>query len=149
MSNAQCILSQNPETKPNYTCQCPDGLMGNGRACQPKDAKPTPKVKFDGVTPTELTIKNGFYCGCTKPKVDACSGFPPCQGKHEICTVSASTNNQPMCACRPGYVHHDEYGCVDVNPPTLTLRNDPRGDRALFYRALWFSSGYASGYIYG
>jgi hypothetical protein len=106
--------------------------MGNGKACRPGiDAPPQPKVMFDGVTPTALTVKNNFYCGCTKPKVDACSGFPPCQGKHEICTVSASTDNKPMCACRPGYVDHDEYGCVDVNPPTMKLRNDPRGDQIL------------------
>ena len=50
-------------------------------------------------------------------------------GKHEICTVSAT--NKPMCACKPGYVHHEEYGCVDVNPPTLKLRNDPQGDQTL------------------
>lgn len=115
-----------------YTCQCPEGLMGNGKTCRPGiDVPPQPKVMFDGVTPTALTIKNNFYCGCTKPKVDACSGFPPCQGKHEICTASEATNNKPMCACRPGYVHHNEYGCVDVNPPTLKLRNDPRGDQVL------------------
>jgi len=139
--SATCIRSASPnpidtddDSSPPqlYTCQCPEGLMGNGKTCRPGiDAAPQPKVMFDGVTPTASTVKNNFYCGCTKPKVDACSGFPPCQGKHEICTVSASTNNQPMCACRPGYVHHDEYGCVDVNPPTLKLRNDPRGDQIL------------------
>jgi hypothetical protein len=106
--------------------------MGNGKTCRPGiDAPPEPKVMFDGVTPTALTVKNNFYCGCTKPKVDACSGFPPCQGKHEICTVSELTENKPMCVCRPGYVNHDEYGCVDVNPPTLRLRNDPKGDQIL------------------
>ena len=144
-TSATCIRSESPNTIDHegekqdsllsvqlYSCQCPEGLMGNGKTCRPGiDAPPQPKVMFDGVTPTALTIKNNFYCGCTKPKVDACSGFPPCQGKHEICTVSASTNNQPMCACRPGYVNHDEYGCVDVNPPTLKLRNDPRGDHIL------------------
>ena len=115
-----------------YSCQCPEGLMGNGRTCRPGiDPPPQPKVMFDQVTPTALTLKNNFYCGCTKPKVDACSGFPPCQGKHEVCTVSAATDGKPMCACRPGYVHHDEYGCVDVNPPTLKLRNDPSGDQIL------------------
>lgn len=36
-----------------------------------------------------------------------------------------------MCACKPGYVHHEEYGCVDVNPPTLKLRDDPQGDKTL------------------
>ena len=115
-----------------FTCQCPDGLMGNGKACRPGiDEPPQPKVMFDGVTPTATTVKNNFYCGCTKPKVDACSGFPTCQGKHEICTVSASTDDKPVCACRPGYVNHDQYGCVDVNPPTMNLRNDRHGDQIL------------------
>jgi len=115
-----------------YTCQCPGGLMGNGKTCRPGiDAPPQPKVMFDGFTPTALTVKNNFYCGCTKPKVDACSGFPPCLGKHETCTISASTDNKPMCACRPGFVNHEQYGCVDVNPPTLKLRSDPRGDQIL------------------
>ena len=115
-----------------YSCRCPEGLMGNGKTCRPGiDLPPKPMVMFDGVTPTALTVKNNFYCGCTKPKVDACSGFPPCQGKHEICTVSAATDHKPVCACRQGYVHHEEYGCVDVNPPTLKLRNDPRGDQVL------------------
>jgi hypothetical protein len=55
--------------------------MGNGKACRPGiDPKPEPKVMFDGVTPTETTIKNNFYCGCNKPIIDACSGFPPCKG---------------------------------------------------------------------
>jgi len=114
-----------------YTCECPDGFMGNGRSCRPGiDAPPKPMLMFDGVTPTALTIKNNYYCGCTKPKIDACSGFPPCQGKHEVCTVGVD-KHQPTCACRSGYVHHDEFGCVDENPPTLKLRNDPRGDQIL------------------
>jgi hypothetical protein len=50
-------------------------------------------------------------------------------GRHEVCVVS--TNNKPTCACRSGYVYHDKYGCVDVNPPTLRLRNDPLGERVL------------------
>ena len=36
---------------------------------------------FDGVTPTEETVKNDYYCDCTKPVLDACSGFPPCKGE--------------------------------------------------------------------
>ncbi|KAG7362854.1 calcium-binding EGF domain containing protein [Nitzschia inconspicua] len=130
--NAQCVRAESPVHVPNHSCQCPDGLMGNGKACGPADPKPEPKVMFDGVSPTELTVKNNYYCGCTKPKIDACSGFPPCKGKHEICTVSAT--NKPMCACKPGYVHHQEYGCVDVNAPTLKLRHDPQGDRTLRLR---------------
>jgi hypothetical protein len=128
--NAECVRAESTMEIPDHKCQCPDGLMGNGKACRPGvDLKPEPKVMFDGITPTELTVKNNYYCGCTKPMVDACSGFPPCKGKHEICTVSA--DNKPMCACKPGYVHHDEYGCVDVNLPTLKLRNDPQGDKTL------------------
>eukprot|EP00980_Cylindrotheca_fusiformis_P004632 scaffold991_cov128-Cylindrotheca_fusiformis.AAC.4 len=128
-SNAQCIRADSPWDVPNYKCQCPEGLMGNGRACQPNDPKPTPKVMFDGVTPTETTVKNGYYCGCTRPVVDACSGFPPCKGNHEICTVTKS--NEPVCACKPGYVHHETYGCVDESPPILKLRNDPNRDQTL------------------
>mmetsp|Transcript_27160 Transcript_27160/g.31150 ORF Transcript_27160/g.31150 Transcript_27160/m.31150 type:complete len:976 (+) Transcript_27160:75-3002(+) len=115
-----------------YTCQCPAGLMGNGKACrQGIDPPPQPKVMFDKVTPTALTLQNNYYCGCTKPRVDACSGFPPCQEKHEICTVSAATDNKPVCDCKKGYVRHDEYGCVDVNPPELILLKDPRGEKIL------------------
>lgn len=78
---AVCVRAHNPTDVPNHTCQCPEGLMGNGRACKSSDPKPEPKVMFDGKTPTELTIKNNFYCGCTTPTVDACSGFPPCKGE--------------------------------------------------------------------
>ena len=74
--------SSSSSTVQLYTCQCPEGLMGNGKSCRPGiDAPPQPKVMFDGVTPTGKTVKNNYYCGCTKPRVDACSGFPPCQGK--------------------------------------------------------------------
>ncbi|CAJ1962401.1 unnamed protein product [Cylindrotheca closterium] len=128
-SNAECVRAESPLEKPNYRCVCPEGLMGSGRACQPKDPKPVPKVMFDGVTPTETTVKNGYYCGCTVPVVDACSGFPPCKGKHEICTVSA--DNEPVCACKPGYVYNEQYGCVDESPPTLRLRHDPDRDQTL------------------
>jgi hypothetical protein len=50
-------------------------------------------------------------------------------GKHEICAVSAT--NEPICSCKLGYLHHEEYGCVDVNPPNLKLRHDPQGDKIL------------------
>lgn len=50
-------------------------------------------------------------------------------GKHEICTVSS--NNEPVCACKPGYVHNEQYGCVDESPPTLRLRHDPDRDQTL------------------
>ena len=36
-----------------------------------------------------------------------------------------------MCACKHGYVQHEQYGCVDENPPTLRLRHDPNGDKTL------------------
>jgi len=79
---ATCVRTRSPSADPNYHCQCPTGLMGNGHKCRPGvDVKPEPKVMFDGVTPTELTVKNNYYCDCTKAIVDACSGFPPCKGE--------------------------------------------------------------------
>ena len=78
-ANAQCVRAATPQEDPNHTCQCPEGFLGNGQTCQKGDPKPEPKVTFDGV-PTEETIK-ADYCGCTKPVVDACSGFPPCTSK--------------------------------------------------------------------
>lgn len=70
-----------PLDRPQYQCQCPSGLMGNGRACRKGvDAKPRPMVEYDGVTPTAETLRNDFYCGCTKPVVDPCAGFPKCEG---------------------------------------------------------------------
>lgn len=50
-------------------------------------------------------------------------------GKHTTCTVTSQ--NTPTCACKPGYVLHEEYGCVDTHPPTLKLRHDPHGDQTL------------------
>ena len=50
-------------------------------------------------------------------------------GKHEICAVGAG--NTPKCACKPGFVFHTKYGCVDENPPTLKLRHNPNGDESL------------------
>jgi hypothetical protein len=79
--NAQCARAGSPLAIPNHSCECPDGLMGNGVKCRPGDPDPQPKVMYDGKTPTELTIKNNFYCGCHKPAIDACSGFPPCKGE--------------------------------------------------------------------
>ena len=81
---ATCVRAAKPTDVPIYKCVCPPGLMGNGHVCKAKDAKPEPKVMFDGITPTELTVKNNFYCGCTKPVVDACSGFPPCKGASRL-----------------------------------------------------------------
>mmetsp|Transcript_52100 Transcript_52100/g.125807 ORF Transcript_52100/g.125807 Transcript_52100/m.125807 type:complete len:930 (+) Transcript_52100:143-2932(+) len=124
--NAVCVRTDNPSSNPDHTCQCPDGLMGNGKSCKPTDPAPKPMLMYDGVTPTDLTRKNNFYCGCTKPTIDACSGFPPCKGKHEICTVTSG--NQPKCACKPGFVQTENYGCVDSNPPKMKLLNDPHGD---------------------
>eukprot|EP00522_Entomoneis_paludosa_P006402 CAMPEP_0172452704 /NCGR_PEP_ID=MMETSP1065-20121228/10284_1 /TAXON_ID=265537 /ORGANISM="Amphiprora paludosa, Strain CCMP125" /LENGTH=900 /DNA_ID=CAMNT_0013204809 /DNA_START=144 /DNA_END=2846 /DNA_ORIENTATION=- len=129
-SSASCVLEHDPNSAKTYHCQCPDGLMGNGHKCRPGvDPKPEPKVRFDGITPTEKTVKNNFYCDCTPPVVDACAGFPPCKGKHEVCIVTAS--NVPQCGCEPGYVMHEKYGCVDESPPVMKLRNDPHGDQTL------------------
>lgn len=80
--SSRCARKESPLDSPNYECQCPAGRMGNGRTCRKGiDPVPEPKVMFDGVTPTELTVKNNYYCDCTKPIVDACSGFPTCHGK--------------------------------------------------------------------
>ena len=79
--SAKCARTESPMDEPNYKCQCPDHLMGNGHVCRPGiDVKPQPKVGFDG-TPTKETIDNDYYCDCTKPVVDACAGFPPCKGR--------------------------------------------------------------------
>ena len=82
-ASATCARKETPNAKATYVCNCPDGLMGNGHRCRPGEPAPKPKVRFDGVTPTDETIKNNYYCDCTKPVVDACSGFPPCKGKSE------------------------------------------------------------------
>ena len=56
--------------------------MGNGHKCRTGiDPKPKPMVMFDGVTPTFETTQHGLYCGCSKPIIDPCSGFPKCEGK--------------------------------------------------------------------
>lgn len=49
----------------------------------------------------------------------------------------------PFCACKPGYVLHDKYGCVDESPPTLRLKNDPRGDGILRLKQGDFYQEYA------
>ena len=91
-SNAQCLrVEENPLATPNHDCVCPKGLMGNGHACGKGDVKPKPMVKYDGITPTEETLKNNYYCGCTKPEVDACDGFDPCKGMFLCCVV--------LCVC--------------------------------------------------
>ena len=128
-TSAMCIRKTSPTEIPDYECQCPTGFMGNGHKCRPGDLKPEPKVKFDGKTPTEFTVKNNLFCDCTTPVVDACDGFPPCVGKHQICTVT--TGLEPICACKPGFVLHDKFGCVDESPPLLRLKSDPNGDRIL------------------
>ena len=80
-SSATCKRTPLPTDEPSYTCECPEGLMGNGHKCRSGiDPTPQPKVMYDGVTATEETVKNNYYCGCTKPIVDACSGYPPCKG---------------------------------------------------------------------
>ena len=81
-SAARCVRSDSPLDRPQYQCRCPAGLMGSGRACRKGvDAKARPMVEYDGVTPTAETVRNGYYCGCTKPVVDPCAGFPKCEGK--------------------------------------------------------------------
>ena len=48
------------------------------------------------------------------------------KGNHEICTVTSK--NTPECACKPGFVKIEPYGCVDGSPPILKLRHDPNHD---------------------
>lgn len=79
-ASATCSPKASPLENPDFVCQCAPGLMGNGLKCRPGDLKPAPKVKFDGRTPTEITVQNNYYCDCTIPVVDACDGFPPCTG---------------------------------------------------------------------
>lgn len=42
-----------------------------------------------------------------------------------------SGKNVPGCACKPGFVRHATYGCVDERPPVLKLKNDPKNDHTL------------------
>ncbi|KAL7518361.1 hypothetical protein ACHAWX_003198 [Stephanocyclus meneghinianus] len=122
--NAKCHRTESPLSHPPYFCACPPGTMGNGRKC-PKNEIPRPKVKYDGVTPTEETqifLTKGLICGCSVPVVDGCSGFK-CSGKHEACSIS--TDNTPICACKQGYVRDPRYGCVDEHPPVLHIRPYP------------------------
>mmetsp|Transcript_1633 Transcript_1633/g.2319 ORF Transcript_1633/g.2319 Transcript_1633/m.2319 type:complete len:950 (+) Transcript_1633:57-2906(+) len=129
-TSAQCIPAENPLDRPSFHCECPKDLMGNGRKCRKGiDPKPKPMLKYDGITPTDTTLKNNLYCGCTKPVLDVCEGFPKCQGKNEICTVYS--DNKPKCACKPGFVKDDTFGCVDETPPILKLNNDPLKDSTL------------------
>jgi hypothetical protein len=36
-----------------------------------------------------------------------------------------------MCQCKPGYVYHEKFGCVDEQPPLLRLKVDENGDQTL------------------
>jgi len=125
---ATCQRASSPLERPTNICLCPEGLMGNGRKCRKGiDPPPKPMVKYDGVTPSDETIQNDYYCGCTKPVIDPCAGFPKCEGKNEICTVG--DDRIPFCACKHGHVKVKKFGCVDEQPPILKLRNDPKGDK--------------------
>jgi len=125
---ARCKRAETPIDKPLYQCICPEGLLGNGHKCRKGvDLLPEPTLQFDGVTPTDETIKNNMYCSCTKPIINPCAGFPKCEGKNEVCTVM-SGRSEPVCACTPGFVQVSKYGCVDSNPPILKLRQDEGGD---------------------
>lgn len=129
-SNALCERSSSPLSRPNFICHCPPGQMGNGRPCTGYNGRNTgrePKVKYDGITPTEETaraLEMGTICGCSEPTVDVCDGFPKCAGKHEICAIDTTTSS-PHCTCMDGFIHEINYGCVDENPPLLNLRPDP------------------------
>jgi hypothetical protein len=97
-ARATCERAASPLAQPtNYHCTCPLGYMGNGHACRATIDRmpPAPKVMFDGVTPTEETVKQNYYCDCTRPVVDACSGFPACQGEFVVCAVCVCC----VCVC--------------------------------------------------
>ncbi len=126
VSIATCQTSQSPLDTPTYKCQCPTHLMGNGHKCRTgiDIIPPTPKVKYDNITPTDETISNNYYCSCTKPIIDHCSGYDQCKlHKNEICALNENTN-EPHCICKKGYVYVKNFGCVDESPPILKLRND-------------------------
>lgn len=126
-SKAPCHRADSPLAKPTFMCLCPEGLMGNGHKCRKGiDPKPKPMLNYDGSTPTEETLLNNFYCSCAKPVVDPCAGFPPCVGKHEICTISK--DNKPTCGCKQGYHFMEGFGCRDETPPVFRLRNDDPND---------------------
>ncbi len=132
VSTASCIRAATPIDVPSYTCECPPGFMGSGHNCRPgiDVIPPRPKVKFDSVTPTDETVQNNFYCGCTKPIVDPCAGYHECTGKNQVCAVKDGIGGEgePHCVCKAGYVHVDSFGCVDESPPTLKLRHDENND---------------------
>ena len=94
-SSARCARADNPLAVPDRECRCPSGLMGNGKECRRGDARPRPAVMYDGVTATAETVENGFYCGCTKPIVDACAGFPPCEGEMKMRHASLCRRLRP------------------------------------------------------
>jgi len=132
VSTATCTRAESPLDMPSYTCECPPGFMGSGHTCRSgiDVMPPRPKVKFDGVTPTDETLQNNFYCGCTKPVVDPCAGYD-CTGKNQVCAVKDDNDSgvgEPHCVCKAGYVHVDTFGCVDESPPTLKLRHDEDND---------------------
>lgn len=92
-ASAECVRTASPVQNPNFRCQCPAGLLGNGHMCRPGiDPAPEPKVMFDGVTPTEETVKQNYYCDCTKPVIDACSGFPTCPGTYNYMEMDRLRN---------------------------------------------------------
>lgn len=66
--NAGCERASHPLAHPKYSCVCPAGLMGNGHGCRGgrRNGSAQPKVKYDGVTPTEDTrraLEEGLIWG--------------------------------------------------------------------------------------
>lgn len=124
---AVCQRNEMPQSDPNYDCHCPEGMIGSGRKCALSDIKPEPKVREDGITPTNQTLAMN-YCSCTVPIIDPCDGYDEClRKKNQICIVNKE--NKPECVCKDGYMDAGvDFGCVDSKPPLLTLRCDPDGD---------------------
>ena len=135
---AKCHRAQHPWENPSYTCLCPQGYLGNGKYC-PLNREGTPmstkynviKVKSDGITPVQSTLPSDHHqyidvaslCGCTPTEIDPCADTV-CPLKNQICTLP-DANSKPVCVCKPGYVEHAEYGCIDKTPPKLQLKCDP------------------------
>lgn len=101
VAEATCVREDAP---PGFACVCPEGTVGDGERCDRDD------------------------CGCRTPVADPCRGRP-CERRRETCVPDR--RGRASCVCRPGFVHHPDYGCVDSTPPRLELRGVDRDHRML------------------
>jgi hypothetical protein len=99
-----------------YTCTCPKGTHGNGRAC-PRGADRV--TLFIDPHTRQIIGDEKQTCGCQVPLVDYCSRVN-C-GRHTVC------NNGPdghVCKCEKGFKLQEGFGCVDETLPSLQLVGD-------------------------